>query len=311
VKRAVVAVALASLVLAAPAAAAAPGVHATAIGGKQPIRAYATVTPPVQLFGDAITARVTIVADTKLVSPARLRVIADFTPYRPARLPTKVRTVSGRFLQETWTWSLRCLTAACVPVVPPSDIYRFFRFRPARVEYRAADGKPEQAIHTRFPAVEALSEISPTMVTEILANKPLPWQFQLAPAAAAPYRVSPSVVFWGAIAIAVLLGAAGLALAGRWALRFWAPAPAHAPTLPVSYLERAIALFFWANEHGDETLQRKALERVADELPLDVIDLSEAARELAWSAEAPEGEEVEAISQRAGVPAHHEDGAGE
>ena len=58
---------------------------------------------------------------------------------------------------------------------------------------------------------------------------------------------------------------------------------------------------------GDETLQRKALERVADELPLDVVDLSEIARELAWSPETPEGDEVEAISERAGVPVHPEE----
>lgn len=310
-KRAIVAAALASLVAAAPASGAEPGGKATSIGGQQPIRAYATVTPPTQVFGDAITARVTVVADTKLVSPAQMRVLTDFTPFRPAGPPTKVRTVSGRFLQETWTWSLRCLTAACVPVVPPSDLFHNFRFRPARVEYHAADGKLGPPIRARFPAIEALSEISPAMVNDILANKPLPWQFQLGPAVAAPYRVSPSLVFWLAIAAAVLLGGAGLAVAGRWAFRLWKPAPAHAPALPASYLERAIALFFWANAHGDETLQRKALERVADELPLDVIDLSDAARELAWSPEAPEGEEVEAISQRAGVPAHHEDGSGE
>ena len=113
-----------------------------------------------------------------------------------------------------------------------------------------------------------------------------------------------------AAALAGVCGAAGVALAGRWVLGLLAPAPAAAPALPASYLERALTLFFWANAHGDETLHRKALERVADELPLDVIDLSDTARELAWSREAPEGEEVEAISERAGVPAHNEDGAG-
>ena len=74
-----------------------------------------------------------------------------------------------------------------------------------------------------------------------------------------------------------------------------------------SSLERALAVFFWAGRRGDETLQRKALERVAAELPLDVADLSDATRELAWSPETPEEDEVEAISERAGVPAHHEE----
>jgi hypothetical protein len=311
VRRAIVAALLAALTVAAPAVAATPFGHKTAIGGKQPIRVTATLTPPVQLFGNAVTARVSVVADTKWVDPAAIRLTADFAPYRPARRPTVVRSETGRFLEETWTWSLRCFTAPCVPVVPPSDRFHIFRFRPVRVAYRAPNGKTEFAAHTRFPALEALSEISPALVAYLEANKTIDWQYQLAPSAAAPYRVSQSLVFWAAIAIAVLLAAAGLAVAGRWALQFRAPAPAQGPALPASYLERALALFFWASAHGDETLQRKALERVADELPLDVIDLSAAARELAWSPEAPEGDEVEAISERAGVPAHHENGKSE
>lgn len=310
-KRAVVAAMLAALAAAAPAAANTPFGHKTAIGGKQPVRLSASVLPPVQFFGNPVTARVTLVADTKFVSAAGIQLRTNFSPYRPAMPPTVVRTQTGRFLQETWTWSLRCLTGPCVPVVPPSDHYHVFRFRPVQVSYRAPHGKAVYTVGTRFPAVEMVSAISPALVNYLLATKTINWQYQLAPATAAPYRVSPSVVFWGAIAIAILLGLAGLALAARWALRFRAPAPAAGPALPTSYLERALALFFWANAHGDETLQRKALERVADELPLDVIDLSDAARELAWSPEAPEGDEVEAISERAGVPAHHENGTGE
>jgi hypothetical protein len=68
-----------------------------------------------------------------------------------------------------------------------------------------------------------------------------------------------------------------------------------------SSLERALGLFFWAREHDDETLQRKALERVADELPFDVHDLSETARALAWSREIPDEEDVQEISERAGI----------
>ena len=310
-KRALAAAALVALAVAVSASAAPPLGPQTAIGGKQPIRASASLTPPVQLFGDPVTARLAIVADTKRVSPTGLKVSAHFFPYKPVKPPTVVQTVSGRFLKETWTWSLQCLVAACVPVLPPSDQYHIFRFRPAQVEYRAPNGKRGPRINARFPRIEMLSEVSPGIVTYLEANKTINWQYELAPGTAAAYRVSPGLVFWVAIALAVLLGATGLAVAGRWVFRFRAPAPAYGPALPASYLERALALFFWARAQGDETLQRKALERVADELPLDVIDLSEAARELAWSPEAPEEEEVEAISARAGVPAHHEDGSGE
>ena len=69
-------------------------------------------------------------------------------------------------------------------------------------------------------------------------------------------------------------------------------------------LERALALLTWAHARGDETLERKALERVADELVVEqprpeVDELSRAARELAWSPHVPEDEEVETFAERA------------
>ena len=35
------------------------------------------------LFGDTVTAKIAIVADTKWVDPARLRVTTNFAPYTP------------------------------------------------------------------------------------------------------------------------------------------------------------------------------------------------------------------------------------
>jgi hypothetical protein len=152
-----------------------------------------------------------------------------------------------------------------------------------------------------------VSQMSPRENTYIKGRQHIQWQYPIPPAAGDAYRLSPDLVFWLAVALAGVCAAAALAVGGRWALRLRQPAPTAAPAVPGSYLERALALFFWANARGDETLQRKALERVADELPLDVVDLSETARALAWSPETPEGDEVEAISQRAGVPMHIED----
>src|SRR4029077_9603703 len=91
-----------------------------------------------------------------------------------------------------------------------------------------------------------------------------------------------------------------LSLATRWALQF-RPSRAAEDAFRSSSLERALTLFFWARAHNDETLQRKALERVADELPFDVRELSETARALAWSPETPEEEEVQEISEKAGI----------
>jgi hypothetical protein len=284
----------------------------SAAAGVRPNKATASFSQPVQLFGNVVTARVSVVTDSKRVDPARLAVIAKFAPYEPVGPPQEAHSGSGHYVQTTWTWKLRCLTAACVPVTPPSEVYHSFHFPPVEIRGFGADGKTTYRAHAFFPQLEIVSQLSPREKAYIKSRQHIQWMYQLTPAAGDAYRVAPGLVFWLAVALACLCAAAALFVGGRWALRLRQPLPSAAPAVPGSYLERALALFFWANERGDETLQRKALERVADELPLDVLDLSETARALAWSPETPEGDEVEAISQRAGVPMHlEENGKGE
>ena len=69
---------------------------------------------------------------------------------------------------------------------------------------------------------------------------------------------------------------------------------------PGTTLERALAVLRYAHRHGDETLQRKAFERVAGELGVERADeLTLIARELAWSPRTPEDEEVEEFAEQA------------
>jgi hypothetical protein len=273
----------------------------------RPHKATAEFSPPVQLFGNLVTARVSVVTDTTRVDPARLDVIATFSPYEQVGPPKEVHLGSGRYIQTIWTWKLRCLTAPCVPLAPPSVVYHAFHFPPVEVRGFGANGKTTYRAHAFFPRLEIVSQMSARENTYIKGRQHIQWQYPIPPSTGDAYRLSPDLVFWLAVALAGICAAAALAVGGRWALRLRQPLPSAAPAVPGSYLERALALFFWASARGDETLQRKALERVADELPLDVVDLSETARALAWSPETPEGDEVEAISQRAGVPMHHED----
>ena len=269
------------------------------LGRNLPLKVYAAIDPSVHLFGDPLTAQVAVVADRKWVAPSNVHVIVHFHPYEPAGPPTVVRSSNGRFLQLTWTWKLRCLTAKCLPETARSDLARVFGFSPAHIEYVAPTGQVRYSLDARFPRIAVLSELSPKVVAN-LGNHELKWSDQLTPLPAPQYRASPSLLFWLSLALAVVLGAAGLALASRWAWQF-RPARAREEALRGSSLERALTLFFWARAHDDETLQRKALERVADELPYDVHDLSETARALAWSPEKPEEDEVQEISERAGI----------
>jgi len=115
---------------------------------------------------------------------------------------------------------------------------------------------------------------------------------------------NPLVRNWRMVAcrggLAVLFGLAALFLVGRW-YRVLRPRRASEAAGPGTALERALELLAWAHEHGDETLQRKAFERVGDELGLvpAVDELSQAAKELAWSPRLPEDEEVEAFTEQA------------
>jgi hypothetical protein len=305
VKRAVVtAVAvLAGLSVASPANARRPViplVHGgSVLGQRLPLKVYASVTPPVQRFGDPVTAQVAVVADRKWVAPANVRVAVHFAPYQSAGGPTVVRAYNGRLLQITWTWTLRCLTAKCVPEAKTSDISHIFHFARARVEYVSPAGAVRYSLHAAFQPIIVYSELSPAVVTALKGHQ-IDWQAPLTPVAAPRYRFPPALAFWLAVSLAVVLGTAGLALAAHWALQF-RPKAAARSTIAASSLERALTLFFWARAHDDETLQRKALERVADELPFDVRDLSEATRALAWSPETPDEEDVEEISERAGI----------
>lgn len=268
-----------------------PAATGSVIGEGLPLKAFASITPTVHLFGDTVTANLAVVADTKWVDPRRLNVRAQFAPYKPIRPPQVLRLHYGRFEQVTWTWKLRCLDAACIPRVPPSDKYRAFHFAPAHISY----GK-QYGLNAYWPRVEVLSQISPGVARVILQTKRIKWQTPITPVATPTYRTSPSLVFWLAVALASALGAASLLLAGRWVLLV-RPRGSRLQVAPGTPLERALAVLRYAHERGDETLQRKAFERVADELGVERADeLTRVARELAWSPRTPEDEEIEAFA---------------
>jgi len=303
----VAAAALSGLAVASPASARVPvipPVHGGSVLGQDlPLKVYASVTPPVQRFGDRVTAQVAVLADRKWVAPANVRVVTHFAPYQSAGRPTEVRAYNGRLLQITWTWKLRCLTVQCVPETKFSNISHIYQFGRARIEYVSPTGVVRYSLHAAFQPIIVYSQLSPEVVRRLKGHR-IDWQAPLTPVAAPRYGFSPGLAFWLAVSLAVVLGTLGLALATRWALQFRPRTAAREPVAGSS-LERALTLFFWARAHDDETLQRKALERMADELPFDVRDLSEATRAQAWSPEAPDEEEIEEISERAGILHRH------
>lgn len=286
----------------APASAVASGnpLHApgSVLGDGKPLKAFARIKPTVHLFGDTIDARLTVLADSKYVDPANLRVEATFAPYTAAAAPTLAAVHAGRFEQLTWTWTLRCLTGKCVPVGLPSVSSHTFHFPPAQIRYLHPNGKLVYGLATNWPAVQVFSHLSPGVAGALLKTKALDWQYSLAPVAAPTYRVRPALLFWLAVAAAAVLLVGAVAFAARWYL---AVRPRGGRALEGTPLERALALVTWAHAHGNETLERKAFERVADEIdassPRD--GLSAAAHELAWQARLPGDVEVQEFTDRA------------
>jgi hypothetical protein len=271
----------------------------SSVGEGHPFKAYASMSPTVHLFGDVLTARLAVVADTKWVDPLRLRVSTGFAPYRATHAPQVLRLHYGRFEQITYTWKLRCLDTPCVPRQPPTDHFHVFHFPPAHISYLKFDGTRQYGISAYWPPVEVISQISPGVAKFLQLTKHINWRTSLAPIATPTYRFSPSLVFWIAIVLAILGAAGTLLLGGRWyfAIR---PRRLAFDSMPGTPLERALAVLRYAHETADETLQRKAFERVADELGVQRAgELQKVARELAWSPRTPEDEEVEQFAVQA------------
>ena len=169
----------------------------------------------------------------------------------------------------------------------------------AAVERILASGKPAYGINASFPPVEVLSQVSPGVAAFLQKSNRLNWRIDFTPVAAPTYRISPPLLFWLAVALGGLLTLAAGFAAYRWYL---VVRPRRAPIVvdAGTPLERALAVLRYAHETGDETLQRKAFERVADELGTERADeLSRVAKEHAWSPRTPEDEEVEEFAVQA------------
>jgi hypothetical protein len=272
------------------------------IGAGLPLKAYVSITPIVHLFGDTIQARLDVLADSRLVDPGSIRVHGGFFPYEPVAAPTLDSRRVGRLTQLTWTWSLRCLDVKCVPIAPPSERYHVFRFPAVHIDVVRPNGKVQYGITAGWPPIQVDSQMSPGVLRALALTNRLNWRYRLTPVAAPTYARSPSLLFWLALGAAgfMFVGALGALL--RWYFNIH-PRRAKAPARPGTPLERALALIAWAHAQGDETLQRKAFERAAEELvvlPAETVgELARAAHELAWSQQLPADEEIESFAQQA------------
>jgi hypothetical protein len=293
VRRALALVAFAGA-LAAPAVAATP-----VLPQGQAIAVYAPLRPTVILFGDSVRFDLTVAVDRRQIDPKSVALQPRFAPFDVVRpiLPSH-RDIGGVTLLR-FPLVLRCISYPCVPTGQAT----LRHLRRARLLYTLRSApKERQFFRLRLPAVEVISQINPSLLN---SESSVPTQVRITPYTAhvlplpkPSYRIEPGVLVGGTIAAAALLLAASLLFARRYltALR---PHRVRAPARETT-LERALLFLVQAQERGDETATRKALERLAGELAGNGAngDLASAAHRLAWAEPTPEREEVDLFADR-------------
>jgi hypothetical protein len=263
------------------------------------IAASGSLSPPIHLFGDTITAEVDVVVDRRHLDPGRLSLKTFFEPYEPIHNPEVARRDAGDLSHVRYQLELRCLDHDCITstlgtiVNPGGSAPRTFRFQPAEVRYTDPGSTKSRLLRTvRFSPVEAVTRINAQDVTQVYG---FPFRGTFTPLPSLTKRVSPVT-----LAALLLLGAAALlvlpaTLLVRW-LRKWRQPPPPEPESEPSPLERAMALVEWSLERENGAERRAALDALATEL--DVLErngLADETRVTAWSPPSPSSAEATRI----------------
>ena len=265
----------------------------------RPVRVTSALTPAATLFGDTVTARLQVVADTSFVQPASIRVRSNFAPYRQVARPIVESRTVGSTEELVWTATLRCLGSTCVP----HKRGKRFAFGPASVSFSIVDRTgPPRSVAVAWPGLLVYSRVDQVEVAALDPRGEPPWKGDYRALPAVSYRYSPALtataLFGGA---ALLLGAAGALLAPLVRRRpeevLVEPEPE--PLEWLTPLEQALTLLE-REPRGDGEVEprRQALELVSEWLgDRDARDLERTARRLAWSKAAPPADETRVLAQ--------------
>ena len=255
------------------------------------VQAEADLAPKVVLFGDTVQAHVDVVVDRTRIDPDSVRIAADFAPFEIVDTPDRRETSAGDLAYVRTAYTLRCLSAACVP----SGRSTTYQFEPGRVSFahvtRAASN--EGSMRVAWPSFRVFSRVAATDLQNNLRSS-APWQADVISLPAASFRLAPRLLVALLLVAALALAAGGIALAvAAWPRREPAPPPPP-PVLPaepaLSPLEQALVLLEQSVRQDGAEEQRRALELVAEELETagwGDRTLANAARRLAWSEVAP------------------------
>jgi hypothetical protein len=261
--------------------------------GIRPVRARASLSDRIVVFGDTVRAQVDLSLDLRHVDPSTVKVRAAFDPWRRVQPVEVEQTDAGSSARIRMTYVLRCLKQPCVPERDTLP----FEFKPALVEFHNRAGG-SGALRAAFPRLTVHTRFSPGD----LANA-APWRLDVTNVPEPSYRTSPGLL------LALLIGGSLILLAGGGALAYvgWprrhvepAPEPEPEPEILATPLEQALELLEDAARANGAADQRRSLELVAEVLGErgEEDGLAEAARALAWSPTAPGPEKTKSLASR-------------
>ena len=265
------------------------------VSGNDPIAATGSFAPRAVIFGDTLTAKVDVVVDKTIVDADEVETAASFGWWKPVSEPVVEREDSGDTAYLRTTYVLRCLTRLCVPARETEEI----DFDPAKVSYAATVGEDTQRLTTdvAWPTLIVHSRIGEGDDDrgDVLAA---PWRADLVSLPLVSYRISPGLLL-------VLLLAGGAALFAATGILVYRaipdrkppPEPEPEPVPVATLLEQALAFLEAPASSNGAPERRRALELVADEVESwGDTRLATTARELAWSAHAPESKTTKAFA---------------
>jgi hypothetical protein len=259
----------------------------------RPVRARATLSDRIVVFGDTVRAQVDLALDLRHVDPSAVKVRTAFAPWRRVEPVQVQRTDAGSSSHIRMTYVLRCLKQPCVPERDTLP----FTFEPARIDFVNREGG-RGSLRAPFPVLTTHTRIRP----DELANA-APWRLDVNGVPEPSYRTSPALLL--ALLIGgclLLLGAAGALAYAGWPRHHVEPEPEPEPEpelLPTP-LELALELLETAARANGGSDQRRSLELVAEVLAErgEEDGLAEAARTLAWSPTPPGPDRTKDLAAR-------------
>lgn len=250
----------------------------------RPLRARATLSDRIVLFGDTVRAQVELAVDRRRIDPDAIDVRASFAPWRRVAPPQVTRSDAGSSSLVRIVYALRCLKQACEPEreLLPAE------FEPVTIEFvDRAGGKG--SLELELPRLIVYSRVQPDDWADTA-----PWSIDAGSIPAPSYRVAPGLLLALLVAgsLVFVVAAAGLAYLGR-PRRQVHPEPVDEPEPEpeplLNPLERALELLEDAAGGNGAADRRRSLELVAEVLDErgEEDGLVRAARERAWSPSPP------------------------